>query len=56
MRRIKYYLFCIGWLYKNRTWYGTRQKFKAMIKCCIKSRIEPMGSFLIQKICRRKLI
>ncbi len=30
MRRIKYYLFCINWLYKNRRWYDTRQKFKAM--------------------------
>lgn len=29
---IKYYLFCIRWLYKNRDWYNTRQKFKAMQK------------------------
>jgi hypothetical protein len=27
---IKYYLFCIRWLYKNRNWDNTRQKFKAM--------------------------
>lgn len=27
---IKYYIFCIRWLYKNRNWKNTRQKFKAM--------------------------
>lgn len=27
---IKYYLFCIKWLWNNRTWDNTRQKFKAM--------------------------
>lgn len=27
---IKYYIFCIGWLWKNRNWQNTRQKFKAM--------------------------
>jgi hypothetical protein len=29
---IKYYLFCIKWLYKHRNWKNTRQKFKAMEK------------------------
>lgn len=29
---IKYYLFRIKWLWKNRTWENTRQKFKAMEK------------------------
>ena len=27
---MKYILFCIRWLWKNRTWTGTRQKYKAM--------------------------
>lgn len=27
---IKYYLFCIKWLWNNRKWANTRQKFKAM--------------------------
>jgi hypothetical protein len=27
---IRYFLFCIKWLWKNRTWENTRQKFKAM--------------------------
>ncbi len=30
--KIKYYLFCIKWLWKNREWENTRQKFKAMEK------------------------
>lgn len=30
MKKIKYYIFCIKWLWKNRTWENTRQKFKAM--------------------------
>ena len=29
---IKYFLFCIIWLWKNRKWENTRQKFKAMEK------------------------
>ena len=28
--KIGYYLFCIRWLWKNREWENTRQKFKAM--------------------------
>ena len=32
MKKIKYYIFCIKWLYKNRKWDNTRQKFKAMEK------------------------
>lgn len=28
----RYYWFCIKWLWKNRTWENTRQKFKAMEK------------------------
>lgn len=30
MQKIKYYIFCIKWLYKNRNWENTRQKFKKM--------------------------
>jgi hypothetical protein len=30
MRKIKYYLFAIRWLWKNRDWDGTRQKYKAL--------------------------
>lgn len=29
---IKYYLRCIKWFWKNRTWNNTRQKFKAMAR------------------------
>jgi len=29
---IGYYLRCIKWLYKNREWSNTRQKFKAMAR------------------------
>lgn len=32
MRKIKYYLFCIRWLWKNREWESTRQKFKRLDK------------------------
>ena len=32
MKKLKYYIFCIKWLWKNRTWENTRQKFKAMEK------------------------
>lgn len=32
MQKIKYYIFCIKWLWKNRTWDNTRQKFKTMEK------------------------
>lgn len=27
---IKYYIFAIRWLWKNRRWSNTRQKFKAL--------------------------
>lgn len=30
--KIKYYIFSIRWLWKNRKWNNTRQKFKAMDK------------------------
>lgn len=30
--KIKYYLFCIRLLWRNRDWEGTRQKFKAMMR------------------------
>lgn len=30
--KLRYYLFCIRWLWKNRKWENTRQKFKAMEK------------------------
>lgn len=29
---IRYYIFCIRWLWKHRHWKNTRQKFKAMEK------------------------
>lgn len=32
MQKLKYYIFCIKWLWKNRRWDNTRQKFKAMEK------------------------
>lgn len=36
--KLKYYLFCIKWLWKNRNWDNTRQKFKAMEKAYRKKR------------------
>ncbi len=32
MKKLKYYWRCIKWLYKNRNWGNSRQKFKAMAK------------------------
>ena len=29
---IRYFFFCVKWLWKNRHWENTRQKFKAMDK------------------------
>lgn len=37
---IKYYLFCIKWLYQNRNWENSRQKFKAMEKARIKAGVK----------------
>lgn len=31
---LRYYLRCVKWLWKNRDWANTRQKFKAMDKEC----------------------
>lgn len=30
MLRLKYYIFSMRWLWKNRTWENTRQKYKAL--------------------------
>ena len=38
--KLRYYLFCIKWLWKNREWENTRQKFKAMEKAWRKERGE----------------
>ena len=32
MNTIKYYWFCIGWLWNHKDWDNSRQKFKAMDK------------------------
>ena len=32
MKRIHYYIFVARWLYRNRNWTDTRQKYKAMNK------------------------
>ena len=32
MKKIKYYLFVIRWMWANRDWDETRQKYKAMDK------------------------
>jgi hypothetical protein len=32
MEKLKYYIFCIRWLYKNKNWGNSRQKFKVMDK------------------------
>lgn len=32
MHKIRYYLFCLKWLWRNRNWEPTRQKWKAMEK------------------------
>lgn len=29
---LKYYIFCVKWLWRNRDWGNSRQKFKAMEK------------------------
>ena len=36
MKKINYYIFCIKWLWRNREWENTRQKFKAMERECQK--------------------
>lgn len=30
MESIRYYIFAIRWLWRNRTWGETRQKYKAL--------------------------
>jgi len=30
MKKLKYYYGCIQWLWQNREWKSTRQKWKAM--------------------------
>lgn len=32
MKKIKYYIACIKWLWNHREWENSRQKFKAMEK------------------------
>ncbi len=32
MRKIKYYLKALRWLWANRTWENTRQKMKALAR------------------------
>lgn len=32
MEKIRFYLFCIRWLWKNRTWAETRQKYRALAR------------------------
>lgn len=32
INKLRYRFFCIKWLWKNRDWANTRQKFKAMKK------------------------
>ena len=32
MQKILFYLFCIRWLWKHRTWAETRQKYRALGK------------------------
>ncbi len=36
MRKLKYYFFCLKWLYRNRTWGDSRQKFNALRRALIK--------------------
>lgn len=36
MKQLKYYIFCIRWLWRNREWSNTRQKFKALERAWIK--------------------
>ena len=30
IKKLKYYYQCAKWLWKNRNWTGTRQKYRAM--------------------------
>lgn len=32
MKKVRYYYRCAKWLFKNREWSNTRQKFKAMLR------------------------
>ena len=32
MSKLNYYLFCIKWLWQNRDWSNTSQKFRALEK------------------------
>lgn len=32
MEKMRFYIFCIRWLWENRTWAETRQKYKAMAR------------------------
>ena len=36
MKQLKYYIFCIRWLWRNREWSNTRQKFRALERDWIK--------------------
>jgi hypothetical protein len=36
MKKVRYYLFAICWLWRNREWSNTRQKFKALEKAANK--------------------
>lgn len=37
---VRYFLFCVKWMWKNRHWENTRQKFKAMDNAWRKHRKE----------------
>ena len=30
MKKIRFYLFCIRWLWRHRSWEETRQKYRAL--------------------------
>ena len=51
MKKLKYYYRCIKWLYKNRDWANTRQKFKAMAKDVYLSDIMNANAELIKTMC-----
>ena len=40
IRKIKYYRFVIRWLWDNRTWKDTRQKWKALNKAWVKESVK----------------
>lgn len=44
MKKMKYYLAAIRWLWENRTWKSTRQKWKAFDMSCGRLALDKLGA------------